>query len=111
MLSKMQRMIKMMERNPVVIKDEDNSICYIIGLIEFDNPYKGLACCFNTESYLLNECVIVNNVLHCSDIIIGRELHGIPDVDQLKKYNEDCLSRSERIKCIHRPDGTVIMPI
>lgn len=111
MLTRVHTMIKMMQRNPIVIKDEDNTTAYIAGLIEFNNPYRGLACCFDTYHYELNECVITNNVLHCSDICIGRVLHGIPDTEQIKRYNEDCLSHGEKIKCIHLPNGDVIMPI
>lgn len=110
MLTIIHEMIKAMERNPAVINDEDKTMHYIIGLVEFNNPYKGLACCFDSYHYELNECALVNNVLHCSEITIGGVLHGIPDTEQLRRYNEDCFVHGEKIKCIHLTDGTTIYP-
>ena len=111
-LTKMQMLIKVMQKNPVVINDHTNEPEDITGLIEFNNPDKGLACCFDSRYYSLNECYLKNNnELHCSTWSIGGVLFGAePDEMQLRNYNSNCVFDGGKIKCIHRPDGTKVYP-
>lgn len=103
--------ITAMENNPTVINNHTNAVEHITGLVEFVDPEKNLACCFNAKYYSLNACTIEDGVLHCSEISIGGVLWGAyPDAEQLKTYNEGCIFESGKIKCIHRPDGTKIYP-
>ena len=106
------QIIKMMKTSPVVIDNHNNKLKEITGLVEFNNPKTPLACCFDARCYSLNACTMdKNGNLHCSTISIGDVLWGAyPDAEQLKKYNEDCLFDSGKIKCIYRPDGTIIYP-
>jgi hypothetical protein len=106
-----QKKIKAMEANPVVIDNHTDKPEIITGLVEFVDPEKGLACCFNARYYSLNACVIQDGVLHCSMASIGGVLWGAyPDEEQLQKYNDGCIFESGKIKCIHRPDGTKVYP-
>ena len=103
--------IIMMEKNPIVINNHTNQPEEITGLVEFVDPEKGLACCFDARYYSLNACVIEDGVLHCSQMSIGGVLWGAyPDEEQLQKYNDGCIFESGKIKCIHRPDGTKVYP-
>ena len=104
--------ISLMETSPLIINDHTNELEEITGLVEFNNPNKDLACCFKAQYYSLNACEInINGQLHCSEISIGGILWGAyPDSEQLKKYNDNCVLNSFKIKCIHRPDGTKVYP-
>lgn len=105
--------IKMMEDSAIVINNRDSRRRFITGLVEFNNPNKGLACCFDSEWYPLYACIIGrDNKLHCSMFTIGEFLSGpYPDEYQLKMYNDNCIVDNCKIKCIHRPDGTKVYPI
>ena len=106
-----EKKIKAMMLNPVVINDHTDEEEQITGLVEFNNPEKGLACCFDARYYSLNACTIEDGRLHCSQMSIGCVLWGAyPDGDQLKKYNDSQLFESGKIKCIYRPDGSVVFP-
>ena len=106
-----EKKIAAMQLNPVVINNHTNKPEIITGLVEFVDPEKNLACCFNARYYSLNACVIQDGVLHCSQMSIGGVLWGAyPDAKQLKKYNDGCIFESGKIKCIHRPDGTKVYP-
>lgn len=105
-------LIKVMEELPVVINDRNKELEEISGLVEFANPEKGLACCFNTKYYSLNACKQDKlSRLHCTTISIGGVLWGAyPDSEQLKRYNDDCLFEGGKIKCVHMADGTKVYP-
>lgn len=108
-----EMIIKMIEENPIVIDNHNGKEETITGLVEFANPNKLLACCFDTSYYSLNACMISDdNKLHCSMFSVGGVLWGAyPDAKQLKEYNAACLLESAKIKCIHRPDGTKVYPV
>lgn len=103
-------MIKMMEMNPVVIDDHTGKEEKLTGLVEFNNPNKGLACCFDARYYSLNLCTLEEDrKLHCSQLSIGGVLWGgYPDVEQINEYNDSCPQDGGKIKCIHKPDGTKV---
>ena len=107
-----EKLIKMMEQNPVVINNHTYKEEVITGLVEFVNPDKNLACCFDARYYSLNACLIDDEErLHCSTSSIGGVLRGpYPDAEQLKNYNDSCILNSFKIKCIHRPDGIKVYP-
>lgn len=99
-----------MEYMPVVI-DCDGKIREIAGLAEFIDSRKKPACCFDTGYYELRLCsMTATGTLNCSSIVEGNILNGLPDPEQLRKYNEMCKIESYKIKCIHKPDGTKIYP-
>jgi hypothetical protein len=104
--------IEAMKLNPVVVNNHTGEEEEITGLVEFVNPEKGLACCFNARYYSLNACVIQDSKLHCSTMAIGGVLWGAyPDSEQLTKYNNDQLFDGGKIKCIYRPDGSIVYPL
>ena len=107
-----ETLIKMMEENPVVIDGHTKKSETITGLVEFVNPDKQLACCWDARYYSLNACTLnKENKLYCSTCSIGGVLFGAyPDAEALKTYNEGCLFEGGKIKCIHRPDGTKVYP-
>ena len=104
--------IKMMEENPVVIDNHTGKERPITGLVEFVNPDKLLACCFDVKYYSLNPCILdEDNKLHCVEYSIGGDLwSSYPTEEQLRDYNSICEFDSQKIKCIHRPDGTKVYP-
>ena len=104
--------IKAMLANPVVINNHTGREENITGLVEFVNPEKGIACCFDARYYSLNACLLKEDGLHCSTVSIAGVLQGAyPDADQLAKYNDEHqLFPGDRIKCIYRPDGSVVFP-
>ena len=110
--TEIKTLVKKMQENPVVIDNHSNKPERLTGLVEFNNPYKGLACCFNAAYYSLNECYLKNDTeLHCSQMSIGGVLWGAyPDAEQLKEYNESCCQEGGKIKCLYRPDGTIVYP-
>lgn len=85
----------------------------ITGLVEFVNPNKELAPCFDSRYYSLNECYVnpKDNELHVSPMSIGGVLFGpYPDKRQLKEYNDSVCQEGGKIKCIHLADGSVVLP-
>jgi hypothetical protein len=101
--------VKMMLENPIVINDHNGKEEGIIGLVEFNNPDKGLACCFYARYYSLNACELrKDNKLHCSTYSIGGVLWGKPTEEQIKKYNESVLLDSAKIKKIYLADGAIL---
>lgn len=103
------KLIAMMESSPVVINDHSGREIKLTGLVEFTDPKMGLACCCDYWLYCLNRCYGRNNgELHLSTTSIAGNMYGAyPDSKQIKKYNNEHLSK---IKCIHRPDGTKVYP-
>ena len=77
--------IKMMEENPVVIDNHTGKERPITGLVEFVNPDKLLACCFDVKYYSLNPCILdEDNKLHCVEYSIGGDLwSSYPTEEQL----------------------------
>ena len=112
LVSNYEELITMMQENPVVVDDHTDEEMKLTGLVEFDVPNKGLACCFDARYYSLNLCYIGDDdsKLHCSQLSIAGVLWGAePDSEQLKRYNDDVVFGA-KIKCIHRPDGTKVHP-
>ena len=107
------QIIKMMQENPVVIDNRTNKEEQLTGLVEFKNPEFSLACCFNSTYYPLNSCYIGRDgKLHCSQGSIGGILCGAnPNSEQLKNYNNNCYFDYQKIKCIYKPDGTMVFPL
>lgn len=108
--------VLMMENNPTVINNHNGMEEKITGLVEFVDPYMGLACCFDSRYYSLNACYKdKNNKLHCSTSSIAGVLEGArPTPKQLAEYNTNMdifeFNKTRKIKCIHLPDGTKVYP-
>ena len=99
-----------MEANPVMIDNHTGKEVALAGLVEFNNPYIGLGCCFDTTYFSVNACIKEKDgMLHCSKCSIGGVLWGISYKD-IDEYNDTCLSEGGRIKCIHLPNGEKVYP-
>ena len=99
-----------MMANPLVIDDHTGKSERITGLVEFVNPRTPFGCCFDARCYSINACLMHDGVLHCSTMAIGGVFWGDPDSKQLKKYNDEHRIEGSKIKCIYRPDGTIVVP-
>ena len=100
----------MRKNNGMIIDNHTGEKETIVGLVEFEDPTKGLACMFNARYYSLNEALLYNNEIHCSRTSIGGVLWGAnPDAEQLKEYNNSRTFNS-KIKCLHMLDGSTIYP-
>ena len=100
----------MRKNNGMIIDNHTGEKETIVGLVEFEDPTKGLACMFNARYYSLNEALLYNDEIHCSRTSIGGVLWGIPDAKQLKDYNDSQIFNSGKIKCCHMLDGTTVYP-
>lgn len=102
---------RMRKNNGQIINDHNDKEANIIGLVEFEDPTKGLACMFNAKYYSLNAALLCGNEIHCSQASIGGVLWGAnPDAEQLKEYNDNQLFNGGKIKCCHMLDGSTIYP-
>ena len=111
MKEKMNKIIKMMEQNPVVVDDHCPRELQLTGLVEFNNPWKGLGCCLDYHHFCLNECYISeeDGKLHLSMASNGGVLYGITQ-KAIDKFNAITIQDGGKIKCIHLPDGTKVFP-
>ena len=101
----------MRKNNGIIIDNHTGEKETIVGLVEFEDPTKGLACMFNARYYSLNEALLYNDEIHCSRTSIGGVLWGAnPDAEQLKDYNDSQIFNSGKIKCCHMLDGTTVYP-
>lgn len=112
MMKRNEKLVKVMRRNNgIIIDDHTGKKERITGLVEFEDPTKGLACMFNAKYYSLNAALLCDNEIHCSQVSIGGVLCGAnPDPEQLKKYNDSQLFKRGKIKCCHMLDGSIIYP-
>ena len=111
MKTRNEKLINLMRKNNgVIIDNHTGEKETIVGLVEFEDPTKGLACMFNARYYSLNAALVRNDEIHCSQASIGGVLWGIPDSKQLKEYNDSQIFNSSKIKCCHMLDGTTIIP-
>ena len=111
MMKRNEKIVNLMiKNNRVIIDNHTGEKETIVGLVEFEDPTKGLACMFNARYYSLNAALVRNDEIHCSQASIGGVLWGIPDSKQLKEYNDSQIFNSSKIKCCHMLDGTTIIP-
>lgn len=111
MIKRNEKLVKVMRRdNGIIIDNHTGEKETIVGLVEFEDPTKGLACMFNARYYSLNAALLRNDEIHCSQASIGGVLWGIPDAEQLKDYNDSQIFNSGKIKCCHMLDGTTVYP-
>lgn len=104
-----KKKIELMQKNNVVIDDHTGNMVQIVGLVEFINPNKGLACCFKSRYYTLYKCTLhANGMLHCSRTSIGGLFFGYPTSEKIKEYNDNCMFNGANIRQIHLSDGTII---
>ena len=106
-----EMIIKAMEQNPVLINNHTDEEEGFIGLVEFNNEYKGLGGCFNARYFCINEVYIneKDEKLHLSEMSIGGNLFGITSED-IDRYNESVIQEGGKIKCIHLPNGSKVYP-
>ena len=104
-------LIRMMEEHPVMIDDHTGLEEPLIGLVEFNNIYKDLGCCFDARYFSVNACEKDpdDGKLHCLQTSVGGVLWGI-DTYSIDKYNENTIQDGGKIKCIHLPNGTKVYP-
>jgi hypothetical protein len=106
-----ETIVKAAEKMGVVIDNNKNKIIPITGIVEFNNPYKGLSACIDERYYSLTQITIEDGILHTNGCDIGHVLYtGYPKSKDLDKYNEDCIFDGGKIKCVHMIDGTKIYP-
>lgn len=105
---------KAVENNCMYIDDHDRKEKDMIGMVEFNNPHKGIGLIPAFSGYYSINSLYTgkDKKMHLSTASIGGVLCGIPTKEKIQAYNESCLFDGGKIKAVNLfTDGNLIMTL
>lgn len=97
-----------------IINDCNGNNEKLIGLVEFNNPIKGLGCILDMKQYYINMCYLnrMDNKLHRSKVVLNKvafnaNIHK-PIGEQIKEFNKAQFFESNKICYYRGADMSVI---